>query len=314
MLEIKVINCDGMRVPYDWNSLDEFVKDMNSDNEAIPMMDDVLSEVDTDDAILAAWWRNEGGIAVNDLYEQVMQMLNPKKGKCIKLYDYLSLCEDGMEVTVWDKDWDMETHFYTPLNEEDDFEKAMKLIARCVDICEIKKKGVEVNFFDVIKKSKDALIKAGFYNDTQDEDDMMDDVDVILAGNLSEENTLKWAETICNALNEQSQKAIMQKVRESQRNGLKAPGITREQLKAGYEQGIVRLGDSPNDDGVICWIGQYWFYFGGRKAEDSTVGEYQKNVPEEDIISEIYDTLCDFVTESPDEYAYYAAVLEENGL
>lgn len=70
MLNIVVINCDGKYIEYEWNSKKEFVRDMESDNENIPMLDDPLVEVNTQDNNLQLWWRNTYGITVNDLLEE----------------------------------------------------------------------------------------------------------------------------------------------------------------------------------------------------------------------------------------------------
>ena len=73
MLNIVVINCDGRCVEYEWNSIKEFVLDMDSDNENIPMLDDALAEVNTDSDNLNLWWRNTDYNTVNDLYEECKQ-------------------------------------------------------------------------------------------------------------------------------------------------------------------------------------------------------------------------------------------------
>ena len=70
MLEIKVMNCDDKEVQYKWISKREFIDDIDSDNENIPMLDDVLTSVDTDDDELHEWWRDKDGIIVNDLYKE----------------------------------------------------------------------------------------------------------------------------------------------------------------------------------------------------------------------------------------------------
>ena len=75
MIEITVINCDGNEVQYEWTSKREFIDDIDSDNEIIPMLDDVLTAVDTDDDELHKWWRDSDGVTVNDLYEECKSIL-----------------------------------------------------------------------------------------------------------------------------------------------------------------------------------------------------------------------------------------------
>ncbi len=73
MLNIMIINCDGKYIEYEWDSKESFIKDMESDNECLPMLDDVLIEVNTDDDTLYSWWRNTDGITVNDLVTEIAQ-------------------------------------------------------------------------------------------------------------------------------------------------------------------------------------------------------------------------------------------------
>lgn len=75
MLNIVVINCDDKYVEYEWNSIEAFVSDIESDNEIIPMLDDALVEVNTDNDELHMWWRDSDDISVNDLYEECKQKL-----------------------------------------------------------------------------------------------------------------------------------------------------------------------------------------------------------------------------------------------
>ena len=75
MLNIVVINCDDIYVEYEWKSKEDFVKDMESNNENIPMIDDVLAEVNTQDYNLYLWWRNTVYNTVDDLLEECKQEL-----------------------------------------------------------------------------------------------------------------------------------------------------------------------------------------------------------------------------------------------
>lgn len=47
MLNIMVMNCDDVFVEYGWNSKEEFLSDMESDKETIPMIDDAVITMDT---------------------------------------------------------------------------------------------------------------------------------------------------------------------------------------------------------------------------------------------------------------------------
>lgn len=91
--------------------------------------------------------------------------------------------------------------------------------------------------------------------------------------------------------------------------------ITKNMIHMGYTQGVVQLVVSPNNDGVVCQIGDGWFYFGGYTAEEhNSVEAYKRDIATETIIDEIYSVIDEFGRESDfkDEYDYYEAYLREN--
>ena len=55
---------------YEWDSIESFIKDMESDNENIPMLDDVLAEVNTDNDNLHSWWRDADEMTVDDFMNE----------------------------------------------------------------------------------------------------------------------------------------------------------------------------------------------------------------------------------------------------
>lgn len=56
--------------------LEAFVEDMESDNEIIPMFDDILLEVNTPDDNLQLWWKNEDFLSeISDLLEECKREL-----------------------------------------------------------------------------------------------------------------------------------------------------------------------------------------------------------------------------------------------
>ena len=91
--------------------------------------------------------------------------------------------------------------------------------------------------------------------------------------------------------------------------------ITLDMIKEGYEKGLIKIVTSPHDDGVVCSIGEHWFYFGGITAEKcKTPEEYTANVPQENIVREIFEVVDDFYIEFEDEYYYYMYYLQEHGI
>lgn len=88
--------------------------------------------------------------------------------------------------------------------------------------------------------------------------------------------------------------------------------ITEKLIRDGIRAKLVEFVLDPNmESGTVCRIGDSWFYFGGLTAEELSPEEYVANVPTDDIVREILETLNDFNgdEELQDEYDYYEAVL-----
>lgn len=114
--------------------------------------------------------------------------------KRMKLYDYIKLMPEGEELTVWDKDYDMETYFYGG-NPDDKWDKAMSDLSKLLTIEEIRNNGVTVNLSEIIENKLESLNKTDLFLRC-DIDSIMDDIDNILAGNVSE----NWMEQFVAAL------------------------------------------------------------------------------------------------------------------
>ena len=71
--------------------------------------------------------------------------------------------------------------------------------------------------------------------------------------------------------------------------------ITRKDIERAYDAGIIQIADMTQAEGcmgdIICKIGEYWFYFAGAEGENKTAAEYVREVPKEDIISEIHEAI-----------------------
>ena len=112
----------------------------------------------------------------------------------MKLYDYIKLMPEGEELTVWDKDYDIETYFYGG-KPDDKWDKAMYDLSKLLTIEEIRNNGVTVNLSEMIENKLENLDKADLFI-ICDIDSIMDDIDNILAGNVSED----WMEQFVVAL------------------------------------------------------------------------------------------------------------------
>lgn len=114
--------------------------------------------------------------------------------KHMTLFDYLQLT-NGQEITVNDKHYYME--FYVDNAETtDDWGKAILDICKCIEVVKIcENDAVETNFSDVIEANIDALDKADLFINC-DVDAIMDDIDNIMAGYVSE----NWMRSFADVL------------------------------------------------------------------------------------------------------------------
>lgn len=112
----------------------------------------------------------------------------------MKLYDYLKLMLEGNELTVWDKDYDIETYFYSDRPDLDDrWGKSMWKLTEILDIVQINTNGVTVNLAEVIEKNIDKFSE--LFNSCHI-DDVMEDIPNIFAGNVNED----WMERFVDAV------------------------------------------------------------------------------------------------------------------
>lgn len=101
---------------------------------------------------------------------------------------------------------------------------------------------------------------------------------------------------------------------QAKQNIMAVDAISKDMIREGYTQGVVRLIISPHNDGIACQIGENWFYFGGYTAEEyDSVEDYRRDIPVETIVDEIYDVLDEFSNDLGfvDEYNYYKSYLLE---
>ena len=112
----------------------------------------------------------------------------------MKLAELLKKNAD-VEWTVWDKDHDIEVYF--SWSEKDEWDKAMNKIAGVLEVaeCDEEETNATVNLSDVIEKNIDnGVFKDLFINN--DVDSIMDDIEHIFAGYVSEEWLVKFADSL----------------------------------------------------------------------------------------------------------------------
>lgn len=116
------------------------------------------------------------------------------------LYEYISIYHfnDAKfidEVTVFDRDYDVEVYFYRPSPNDDLFEKAKTLISKKLDVVGFCGRGVVVNLSDVIERNLDNGVfeELFIHNDV---DSIMDDIENIFSGYVSDQWLMDFANSL----------------------------------------------------------------------------------------------------------------------
>ena len=113
------------------------------------------------------------------------------------LHDYICLMPEGEELTVWDKDYDIEVYFYGGKPDKNDkWEMAIDKLSYLLIIERINNGGVTVNLSEVIEKHINKLEETDLFHDGCDIDSIMECIESILAGNVSDE----WVEKFVGVL------------------------------------------------------------------------------------------------------------------
>ncbi len=111
------------------------------------------------------------------------------------LYEYLKSREDGAEITVCDKDYDMESYFYNDVP-DDEWSLAMEDLSKLVFVTNIIEDNiVEVDFSGLIEQKLDSIKKTDLF--IKDEvNTIMGCLHEVLSGYVSE----KWLRKFVEAL------------------------------------------------------------------------------------------------------------------
>lgn len=165
------------------------------------------------------------------------------------LYEYLEQTTDW-EITVWDKDYDIETYFYKT-DGKDRWDKAMNDLAKLLTISRFSKDGLVVNLAEVIEKKIPQLKEADLFIVCKIEP-IMNDIDNILAGCVSE----SWLEKFVGAL---SKKVIEFNGRKYTFRPCDVENISEEGLqKKANECGKIQYEPNGNAWLVVKEVGYGW--------------------------------------------------------
>lgn len=115
------------------------------------------------------------------------------------LYDYIKKSTD-LEITVWDDVYDVEVYFYKPddYDKLDLWDKSVLELSKLLEIIEINSSGVTVKLSKLIEDNIDKINSNDFFQVEMDVDDIMDCMNSIISGNVSEE----WMSDFVNVLKE----------------------------------------------------------------------------------------------------------------
>lgn len=119
----------------------------------------------------------------------------------MNLLEFMKQCEEGEEIIVFDKDYDIEIYFYGEkyTDKVANWEKSMNKIAECLTVIEELtdryRLTVVVNLSEILEKSLESgTMDELFYS--KNIDVVMSEMDIILAGNVSEKWLADFAESL----------------------------------------------------------------------------------------------------------------------
>lgn len=103
------------------------------------------------------------------------------------LYDYIKKSTDW-ETTVWDDVYDVEVYFYKPddYNNLDLWDKSMVELSKLLEVFAISKSGITVKLSKLIEDNFDKLKKKNIFQVWATVDDIMEDMNSIISGNVSD--------------------------------------------------------------------------------------------------------------------------------
>lgn len=125
-----------------------------------------------------------------------------EKDMSISLYDFIQQSKDW-EITVFDKDYDVEVYFYKNEDGEkvDSWDESMMKLSKLLTVSEVFENGVVVDLYDVINNKLDVLKDKKLFRVT-DIDLIMDDIAYIISGNVPE----AWMERFVDTLSGDEEK------------------------------------------------------------------------------------------------------------
>lgn len=113
------------------------------------------------------------------------------------LYNYMKRHNGIDELTIWDKEYDIESYWYPDyVNPVDKWDQAMKIISKKLEIIEEKYgRGVVVNLSDVIERNiNNGVFKNLFIRNNVDS--IMYDIQNVFSGYVSEKWMMDFAKSL----------------------------------------------------------------------------------------------------------------------
>lgn len=111
----------------------------------------------------------------------------------MKLYELIKM-SDGNEITVFDKDYDMETYFYKR-DSDSKWDIEMEKLSKLLEVTNVSKNGVTVDLSTLIESRLQELKKTKLFIRCNIDSIMMD-IDNILSGNVSEDWLERFVDTL----------------------------------------------------------------------------------------------------------------------
>lgn len=173
------------------------------------------------------------------------------------LYDYIKKSTDW-EITVWDDVYDVEVYFYKPDDYKnlDLWDKSMVELSKLLEVFAISKSGITVKLSKLIEDNFDKLKKKNIFQIWATVDDIMEDMNSILSGNVSD----KWLSDFVFTLKDSTQELTINDIERRLNDGLdRTP--EEHQICLNWLTEYMTANDmSLTELDNLCWEDSNWIF------------------------------------------------------
>ena len=173
------------------------------------------------------------------------------------LYDYIKKSTDW-EITVFDDVYDVEIYFYKPddYNDLDLWDKSMVELSKLLEIVEVSLSWVTVKLSKLIEDNINKINNNNFFMSEMDVDDIMDCMNSIISGNVSE----KWMSDFVNVLKPSTSELTIESIEKKLNDGLDRTPEEHQKCLIWLMEYMIANDLSLTELDELCWEDSDWVF------------------------------------------------------